>query len=134
MLCIRNGHPVPDWIAEPVLKELAVAFNEGTTAAGKGKRGQGALRAKHRNNLVAHARWSQARHWLANWEKLPNWGYPATRDGGFELASKLLRGTPARGEPDMIETSYNEVQKAIEQGEYIAFDGPGYPAPGPPVI
>ena len=28
MLCIRNGHPVPDWIAEPVLKELAVAFNE----------------------------------------------------------------------------------------------------------
>jgi hypothetical protein len=133
LLCTDNGHPIPDWIAEAVKKELISAFNEGTTASGKettasgkettasgkAKRGQASPTAKYRNNVIASLRWSNA---LANRKSLHHWGHPTTREGAFAFASERLRGTIAQGEPDAIEKSYKQVEKARKRGEYIAFD------------
>ena len=120
-LCTENDHPLDKWIADAVLIELTEAFHSGRTASGK--RGKASPKAKYKNNIIAHMRWSWARHWLANCEELPHHGHPATQDGAFAYAHQCLKKTIARGgSPDTIKQNYKKVEREIKLGTFVSFD------------
>lgn len=114
-LCASLDLPLPQWAHPAVRQALASAFAE--TGLG-GRPGRGGYRDTA-NRLDLHERRHDLAAWalrlreggeLSRWPNEESSGFPNTRQGAFQLVSKLLRGSPAQGDADAIEKSFNKIQ------------------------
>ena len=113
-LCAMNNLPLPAWLADVVHGALVFTLKEG----GKGpNRRKGGFLAQALRLEIHQRRWNTARMWLRHRELLPfgDDSFPATREGAFECASRVLKGTPAQGSAQQVERSYDLVQARLKK-------------------